>query len=696
MFHWGKVPLVRLFFAFALGILSHDKFYLDFQIVLIVSLVLLPLLLLSLKLKFSYYRRWLPGLFYLLVSFAGGYFASSFHSERVVIFPEKGSELYYGQIIDHPEEKQNSVKAIIKVISEKDSTDKYINSEVLTYFEKDNNSLKLEVGNKVYFQAGFQHISGRKNPATFDYANFMNRKYIYQQVYLPSEEWKLADNDGYYSLVIIAKKLQRYVKNIFEKYLNNAESLAIVSALVVGDKSELDAELKQGFSVAGAMHVLAVSGLHVGIIYKVLEFLFNLFFKSKKQKKLQAYSILLILWSYAFITGLSPSVLRAVWMFSFIVVANLKLNNPNVYNTLAASAFFILVMNPNYLFHVGFQLSYVAVLGIVSIYPLLFNRLKSKNRIWNAVWGLTVVSFAAQISTFPIALFYFHQFPTYFLLSNYIAIPMAFILLSGGLLLIGAHFVSTQLAEWLGWLIDQLGDFLANGIGWISSLPLASIDQLWISTLQLILIYAILFFLVCAFQLYWKKGIFISLTCAVLVFLSFLLKSYQAYNQDNVVLYSIRDGNVIAVIQSDEAYIYSDIDSITDRPDWKFSIQPVLDSLGVSHVSINNTAGVDWVISSDIYENHLIQTINKTIVVQKNDLSVIAKLDPKSTIVVIDKKATEKGVYSNSSTYLSSNLKPWELREWRKTNNHLYSLSEKGLFLKDNPNVNLFTKLFRK
>ena len=181
-----------------------------------------------------------------------------------------------------------------------------------------------------------------------------------------------------------------------------------MSALVVGDKSELEVELKQGFSIAGAMHVLAVSGLHVGIIYKVLEFLFNLLFRNKKYQRLQAIIILIVLWSYAFITGLSPSVLRAVWMFSFIVIANLKLSHPNVYNTLAASAFFILVMNPNYLFHVGFQLSYIAVLGIVSIYPLLYRLLKSNNRFLNAVWGLTVVSIAAQISTFPIALYYFH------------------------------------------------------------------------------------------------------------------------------------------------------------------------------------------------------------------------------------------------------------------------------------------------
>lgn len=680
MFHWGKIPLVRLFFAFALGIVCCDNFYIEFNVVLSIALIFVPLLLLSLRLKFSYYNRWIPGLFYLMSSFIGGYFASAFHTQNIYLFSEEDNNIYYAQIIDHPLEKENSVQAIANIISSEGDAGRFINNDVLVYLEKDRAALELEVGDKIYFRSQFQSIQGRKNPATFDYANFMKRKYIYQQTYLSSENWSNAEVGTYFSPIIIAKKVQRQVKYIFEKYLKKKEALAIVSALVVGDKSELEVELKQGFSIAGAMHVLAVSGLHVGIIYKVLEFLFNLLFKNKKYQRLQAIIILIFLWSYAFITGLSPSVLRAVWMFSFIVIANLKLNHPNVYNTLAASAFFILVMNPNYLFHVGFQLSYVAVLGIVSIYPLLFKLLKTNNRIWNSVWGLTVVSFAAQISTFPIALYYFHQFPTYFLLSNYLAIPMAFMLLVGGLLLIIVHFLSSELAKGCGWLIDHLGDFLAYGINNISSLPYASIDRLWIDSLQLFLIYFILFFMICAFQLYWKKGIFISLTLVVLLFTSFLYKSYRSFNQENVIFYSIREANVIALVRSDEAFLYSDVDSIKNSSDWNYSIQPVLDSLGVSRYYINSPHLLDWVYADKISGNSIVISDFSSIIIHENELLFNYFLDNEFE-QIIDLKYNNQVFKNAKMIYLSSNLKPWDARNWEVNLNMTHSLLEKGVII---------------
>ena len=337
-------------------------------------------------------------------------------------------------------------------------------------------------------------------------------------------------------------------------------------------------------------------------------------------------------------------------------------------------------MNPNYLFHVGFQLSYIAVLGIVSIYPLLYRLLKSNNRFLNAVWGLTVVSIAAQISTFPIALYYFHQFPTYFLLSNYLAIPMAFILLSSGLLLVIFHFISFQLATWLGWLVDQLGDFLAFVINNISSLPYAAIDRLWIDSLQLFLIYLVLFFLICAFQLYWKKGLFISLSLALLLFTSFLYKSHRAYNQEHIIYYSVREANVIALVRSKEAFVYTDVDNFKNSADWNYSIQPALDSLGVSKHYINSSNELDWVFSDTINGNSIIISDLSSIIIHKNDLLFNYFLESEFQ-QIIDLKFNIQEFQNTKTLFLSSNLKPWEAKNWEANLSNPHLLTEKGVII---------------
>ena len=248
-------------------------------------------------------------------------------------------------------------------------------------------------------------------------------------------------------------------------------------------KDELDFEVKQAYAAAGAMHVLAVSGLHVGIIFLILNTLLAILDTSKKGRIVKAIILLISLWSYAMITGLSPSVLRAATMFSFVIMGTVLNRSSSIYNTLAASAFFILIINPNLLFEVGFQLSYVAVLGIVYLQPLIYKRIYTRWWLLDKVWAITAVSIAAQIATLPLTLFYFNQFPVYFMLSNLLVIPSAAVILILGILLFIASPIPF-ISESIGWVLNKFIEGLNFGIKEIEVLPNSLIEGLSINVLE--------------------------------------------------------------------------------------------------------------------------------------------------------------------------------------------------------------------
>ncbi|MHB9141736.1 MAG: ComEC/Rec2 family competence protein, partial [Paludibacter sp.] len=275
--------------------------------------------------------------------------------------------------------------------------------------------------------------------------------------------------------------------------------------------------LRENYSHSGAMHILAVSGLHVGVIYLILSFLLSFLNGNKKLKILKAILIIILLWVYAFLTGLSPSVVRATVMFSFVAFGTCFERKSQIYNTISVSAFLMLLFNPNYLFEVGFQLSYCAVICIVYFQPKIAKWFQPKNKIFRWSWDLLAVSLAAQIGTAPIALYYFHQFANYFLLTNMIAIPVATLIIyfAVALLIVApVPFISTFLAFILKWLLR----FLNFSIETIDNLP-HSISILSFDFWQLVLIIGAILF----FALYFENKKFIPLFGALCLVLSVLV-----------------------------------------------------------------------------------------------------------------------------------------------------------------------------
>ena len=302
--------------------------------------------------------------------------------------------------------------------------------------------------------------------------------------------------------------------------------------------------------------MLAVSGLHVGILFGVFTLLFGFIRKQKYGKLLFVMLGLLVLWSYAFITGLSPSVMRAATMFSLVCIATNINRRPNIYNTLSFSAFVLLILNPNNLFEVGFQLSYAAVFGIVFLQPKLSKLWPVKNKILKFFWTLLSVSIAAQISTFPITSFYFNQFPSYFWLSNLVVIPAVFILICSGILLLifsTVPFISNFIALITQWILNSIYIFLAN----IEDLPFA-VAEISLTKLQLIfLIFAILF----SFSFVESgniKRLKFTLLSLILLATSTLIINFRNLNSNELIVYNNSQNLTLHLIKGKTNYVISE------------------------------------------------------------------------------------------------------------------------------------------
>ena len=390
--------------------------------------------------------------------------------------------IYVATVIEKPQEKEKSYKSVIKLSIVKTSSEIIsANEKVLVYFEKQIDAKQLQPGNIIVFSASPQLIKNYGNPFEFDYKKYLERKKIYRQLYLSTDNWELSSNKPIPTLTIRAEQFREKLLGIYRNQNFGSKELEILSALTLGYKLNLDRETKRVFSAAGAMHVLAVSGLHVGIVFWVISMLFGFLRKQKTGRIIFVIISILLLWTYALITGLSPSVMRASTMFTIFVIGENINRKPSSYNSLAASAMLLLLLNPNNLFEVSFQLSYSAVFGILFLQPKLSKLVTVTNKIVKIFWVLLTISIAAQIATFPITSFYFNQFPTYFWITNLIIIPAVMVLIPLGMaLLVFANIsvISTIISaviqftiKWIYIIISQIEQF-PYSVHEISVLPI--------------------------------------------------------------------------------------------------------------------------------------------------------------------------------------------------------------------------------
>ena len=363
--------------------------------------------------------------------------------------------------------------------------------------------------------------------------------------------------------------------------MKDTSAIAVASTLILGYKVDLSNDVLQAYSKTGTIHVLSVSGAHVAIIYLLLNFLLSFLNRYKHGKIIKAGLIIGLIWYYSLLTGFSPAVCRAAVMISMVIIGKTFSRYINTLNILAVSAFALLLYNPLFIVDVGFQLSYLAVAGLIVFQPIVYKWLTFNNNWADKLWQLCSVSIAAQVITFPLSAFYFHQFPVYFLISNlFIIIPTEVIMVAGMayLLLPKLPVVSAV----LGWILEKSIILMNKVLALIEFAPYSGINKIWLNTTECLLLCGIIVLIFCFWHYRNKRLLYSAMALLFLVCTSVSIKRVNHYQSDGMTFLNLRKHQGLVFKNGNEAVVLSDI-APNDKT-FSYSIQPGLDSLQIEHV----------------------------------------------------------------------------------------------------------------
>ena len=481
---------------------------------------------------------------------------------------------YKVKLLSVAEEKGKFWRCTGRVVAAQTSTGWLVSDgKIFLLWPKQEKVTDLDYGDLLLVKGHPAVVAGPQNPHEFDYRQFLSWRNIFHQHHIRSGDWKVIQRSTDHGFLFFASRARAWTTGVIEKYVKGAREQAIVKAFVIGVTDGIDDELKQAYAAGGAMHVLAVSGLHVGILYGILLLFLRRLEKMPGGKWILAALSLVVLWSYAFITGLSPSVLRAVTMFSFMAIANPIRRSQNIYNTLAASAFVLLMYDPFLIMSVGFQLSYLAVLGIVALYRPLYNLLEPKWSWLDWMWQITCISMAAQLATVALTLFYFHQFPVYFLIANLFVIPVSTVILLGGM---GLLVISSLdwLATWLGTALEAIVYGLNYLLFQVERLPYSVIDSIQLSVVHSMCLLAFIvgvFFLLSTKRFYW----IVALTLVAIVFsLASWNRITRISRLTSFTVYRVAGQSALEWVSQSESYFMADSVLLINEERIRFQVAP--------------------------------------------------------------------------------------------------------------------------
>jgi len=693
---WNQAPFIRLILPFLAGILIaiYFPFPLEHSIYIILFLsAIIALLILIPKLNISYRKSWWFGLLVNTTLFIFSYQLTVFKTEKFATnhFSKfnDSTQFVYGKLSEPYLEKEKSLKAVVEVLAVKQG-DKWKNTcgKAMIYFKKDAHSLKLQYGDEILMKVNFKEVPPPQNPGEFNYQRFLAFHNIYHQAFIKKDDWVFAGRNSGNLILRTSFNLRNTLLNVFiANHIQNDE-FAVGSALLLGYVDKLDADIITAYASTGALHVLSVSGLHVAIVYVVFNWLLFFFDKIKYGKIIKAMLLLLLLWFYASLTGLSPSVLRSAAMFSFIIIAKAFNRNTNIYNTLAASAFFLLLFNPFLIMDVGFQLSYIAVIGIVYIQPMIYNWMEV--RIWflDQVWTITSVSIAAQIATFPLGLYYFHQFPNYFLLSNFIVIPVSTLIIYLGLSVFAFSkipFLVKYLAICFSWSVW----FINSSVKLIETWPYAVLRGISTTAIETWILYGLIILFLFYFSKKQFKYLVFAMSLAVILLSLQVVEQYKQFDQKKFIIYDIPKTSAIDFISAKSNVLLTDTAFSKNESGLKFRVKNNWAELGINNTKIisGNFKTNKLIVNENFiqfYEKRMAMVNSGGIIKNKNLLSLkplvldylIISNNPHLHISEIGKQYDSKIIVFDSSNS-EYNVSKWKT-ECSKLNQSYYSVMDSG------------------
>lgn len=555
---YKEIPFLRIIIPLCAGVISGLYLKPDDQVIIIVSIFCFALLVFSIFFNKSLNNS-LFGISIFLVLVVTGFLLYKSEKKRLsVLAPEKTD--FICTVSDYPESRDKSYRTRLKLNSLiMNGVSTPLNGSIMVYFKKDLSINELIPGDILKINCTPMEINNRGNPCEFDYRFYMENQGIRYMAFADRTDIKIhiipEKRNFRYKALIIRKR----IIGMYEKRGITGRNLALVAAMTVGEKDLLEQDQKDIFIKAGVMHIMAVSGLHAVVLSM---FVFNLlFFLKRRYNMIRVIVALIILWLFAYITGLTPSVMRATLMFSFIQAGNLLKRPANSMNSVLASAFVLIIIRPSVIFDAGFLLSYSAVIFIVAFYRELYSKIHFKWFIADKIWQSAAVTIVAQAGTLSLSIMLFNRFPLYFLLTNLIVVPLSSLVIITGSML-PVFYPIVFLSGLLAQLISYLTEFTEYLTEKAATLPGSTIDQIGMTLPEFIiltLIFAILFASVVRKE-FRPVNLLLFL---ILVYAGVSVNSHiKTVRSNELIVYNIPGSTVAGIRTGKSMYLYTSVNEI--------------------------------------------------------------------------------------------------------------------------------------
>ncbi len=446
------------------------------------------------------------------------------HDANWIGYDVKKAKAFWVEITETPIQRKKTKRFKVKLLEYNDGEKwKKATGNLLLFIQLSSKVDSLEIGKKFIC---FQKIKLLKDDSIFalGYQDYLARQGIYHTAYIRNNDYFICTNNDHPPIQNLIQQLQKKTIGLLRGAIHDSSSFALAEALLIGYRNDMDKLQVKIYTDAGIVHIIAISGMHLGLLFISLSWILELIPFLRQYNWIKAVLILSFLWTFTLLCGASPSVLRSAVMYTFIIIGKAMKRDIMLHNMLAVSAFVLLCYNPYLLWDIGFQLSYLAIIGIVWLQKPIYHLVKAKSRLFDKIWEMMSITIAAQIMTLPICLYYFHQFPNYFLPSNLLAVPLSTVILFMEIALIvlaPIHFFY----ENLGWVTEKLLIAFEKSMLFFSKLPGAVTHDIFANALTTIFLFAMIIFLGWGLINKQKQFFWSSIICSLIFCIVYALHS---------------------------------------------------------------------------------------------------------------------------------------------------------------------------
>lgn len=677
-----QAPFLRLLPGFITGILI--QYYFPHKIILesglITTFIFYTILLRYRSIQQIYRLSFITGLYIYIAFISLGSVITRFsnvqHYDNWIGHHADKHQAFLIRLLETPVERKKSLKttAIVERCLTKGEW-QASEGKVLLYFSKEEKNKVLKSGDYLLLQKPLQLIDDPENPGAFNYAAYLARKNIYHRLFLKANDYRLVDSGR--------KSITRYTVHLIlsalRKHIPGKQEQAIAEALLIGYTFDLEDDLVDAYSKTGVIHVIAISGMHLGLVYGILLWLTSFFKRIKLLQWIRPVLILLVLWAFSILVGAGASILRAAVIFSFMLIAEWLQRKHNPYNSLAASMFCLLCFNPFYLWDIGFQLSYTAVAGIIVFAKPFYHYWYISYTPIRYCWQLVIVTCSAQVFTIPVVLYHFHQFPNLFLITNLIVVPLSGVVLYGLILLLilsPFHWVASV----LGIVLDKTLAFMNQLILYTGQLPFAVTSHIQINAVQIIGYFLFVLY-ICRWIIH-KKSVFLlyAFVCLATLVALYAYRHIQIRQKKQLIVYHLPGQPVTEILGGGKYISIANPENLSATLKMRlpthtllggFRKKTALPSQKNRLLSVNGL-NIAFVHQKPLLRNGYSEIETDIVIVQNNPAVTVADL---------------QRVFKARLYVWDANNPLWKIRKWKKEADSLHlrhhSIPEQGAFVMD-------------